>query len=66
MNNFEKIKQMSFDEILDFLNKITDSTGVCSYCKFYNNFLKGDLSVLRCGHICRDGVEQWLLQEVEE
>lgn len=61
MNNFEKIKSMTVDEMAEWL----DNQLSCSFCeKFLNK---------TCGH-CEDfcyskrpkRIKQWLLAEVEE
>jgi hypothetical protein len=56
MNNFEKIKQMTVEELAKFMTKNAHKVG-----KFYMKDLPR-LEVL----VYADGFKQWLLQEVEE
>lgn len=56
MNNFEKIKQMTVDEMAEFMTKNVHKVG-----KFYMQDLPS-LDVL----VFVDSFKQWLLQEVEE
>ena len=55
MNNFEKIKQMTVDEMAECISE-TPNCGKCTLA---------DLD-LACHCKCVDGIKQWLLQEVEE
>jgi hypothetical protein len=64
MNNFEKIKQMTVDEMAEWL---TDEIGLsCSECKYYeasegcNNGFSG------CETAATEHYHDWLMQEVEE
>ena len=52
MTNYEKIKAMSVDEMVDFINK----TNACEKCA-HNNCCDGE---------CRSGIREWLESEVEE
>lgn len=59
MTNFERIKGMSVDEMVAFINHETD--GICSCCNLYPS--KKD----RCYEIkgmCERGIKQWLETEV--
>lgn len=56
MNNFEKIKQMTVDEMAEFMTKNVHKVG-----KFYMQDLPR-LDVLVFAY----GFKEWLLQEVEE
>ena len=59
MNNFEKIKQMSVDEMAEFLCKGHNCKNLCAFYVDNNS----------CADIykdCQDGIKQKLLQEVEE
>ena len=53
MNNYEKIKQMSVDEMAKQLLSYMD----CDFCP-----AKSKLCLFRC----HKNIKQWLLQEVEE
>lgn len=56
MNNYEKIKNMSFDEMVTFL---TDS-GDCDVCTC-------DMEEDKCLTVgCSNGIRQWLQQESEK
>lgn len=55
MNNYEKIKSMSVDEMAEFFH----SKGGCLYCVDENN---SDCNAQRG---CIDGIKQWLLAESE-
>ena len=52
MNNFERIKQMSVDEMVLFLNS-------CEYCTLWGTGCD-------CETDCEKGITEWLMQEVEE
>lgn len=55
MNNYERIKNMSLDEIALFVEKIGNN---CHFCVLQN---------LDCiGNNCKEGIKQWLLSESEE
>ena len=54
MNNYEKIKQMSVEEMAAYLASITN----CGSCKAYD--------VEKCMKECTKTLEEWLLSEVEE
>ena len=68
MNNYEKIKQMTVEEMAEFINELTNSGEyTCCYCKFYNDFYKDNQEFeFICEMNCVEGIKQWLLQEVEE
>jgi hypothetical protein len=64
MNKYEKIKQMTVEEMADLILDFTNDEYTCSYCKFYDDYLT---TGVECNpDKCKEGVEQWLLQEVEE
>lgn len=50
MTNFEKIKNMSVEELADFICELVD----CDYCPRY------------CSGCCKYSWVQWLKNEVEE
>lgn len=53
MNNYEKIKNMTVEEIPHWLAK-----NVCNYCIYQK---------IKCNDFkCSDGIKQWLLKEGEE
>lgn len=54
MNNFERIKQMTVDEMAECIIE-TSSCGICTL---------GDL--LACHYECFKGVKQWLLEEYKD
>ena len=68
MNNFKRIKNMTVDEMAEFIDELSNSGEyTCSYCKFYNDYLEqDDDSDLQCNHTCVEGIKQWLLEECEE
>ena len=59
MNNFEKIKQMSVDEMAEFLCKHHDCARLCAFYEDIN-------SCLEVYKDCKEGIKQYLLQEVED
>ena len=63
MNNYEKIKSMSVDEMAEWISK-TDCSNTCVYHTEYDRIYE---NLEGCtGMICTDGIKQWLLAEVEE
>lgn len=59
MTNYDRIKQMSIEEMANFINN--DCNGVCGCCVFRAN--------TRCYEDedkCKLGIKEWLEQEVEE
>jgi hypothetical protein len=57
MNNYEKIKQMTVEEMAVYM----DSFNVCNYCNI------GFEECVRAGtEPCIEANKKWLLQEVEE
>lgn len=54
MNNYEKIKNMTVDEMAEFL--LQECINIC----VYNNE-----ECLDYGADCKDGIKQWLEQESE-
>ena len=56
MNNFEKIKNMTLDEMAKYLTKIT--ANYCEYCPLQKKCENEDI-------YCRDSIKQWLQQESE-
>lgn len=59
MNNFEKIKRMTVDEMAEFLSKQDNFKCLCVFYEDYN-------TCLDVCKDCKDGIKQYLLQEVEE
>ena len=59
MNYFEKIKQMTVDEMAEFLSKQDNFKCLCAFYEDNN-------TCLDMYKDCKDGIKQWLLQEVEE
>lgn len=64
MNNFERIKKMSLDEMAEF-------SSIFQRCCFCIASSKEDGMTVKDGAICRklkckDGIKQWLQQEVRE
>ena len=59
MNNFEKIKQMTVEELANWLDDVsTECSDMC---------IVGYKPMLACsGEFCKNNIKQWLLQEVEE
>jgi hypothetical protein len=57
MNNFEKIKQMTVEEIAKTLYETK-----CVYCTYFYSKKQEPCDVRKCLW----NIEQWLLQEVEE
>ena len=55
ITNYEKIKQMSIDEMADFLPIAGE---YCEVCRFYRDTCVGDKD-------CKEVVKQWLQQESE-
>ena len=53
MNNFEKIKSMTIDEMVAFLRK-ADCRNICDYYEHFDG---------ECN--CNMGIKQWLLNEVK-
>lgn len=54
MNRYELFKNLSFNELVDFLLGINK----CSYCKYY-------VKRKHCfNKICRKGIEEWLSEEI--
>ena len=56
MNKFEKIKNMTLDEMAKYLTKIT--ANYCEYCPLQKKCENEDI-------YCRDSIKQWLQQESE-
>ena len=53
MTNFEKIKKMSVDELVDFIAEPCSNS-----CVYHSN--------CNVGEDCEDGVKKWLESEAEE
>ena len=74
MKNFEKIKQMTVDEMAEELECFQDTNSKCDFCIYYKKVEKqGELPYLTYYECinnddieCIDGIKEWLLQEVEE
>lgn len=63
MKNFEKIKNMSIDEMVIFIRDLTGDEYTCSNCTDEDcdqSFLNRDYNR------CNKGIKQWLESEVEE
>lgn len=54
MNNFEKIKQMTVEEMAEFLDKASEEC--CYICNFNFDTCKLDAD-------CQGNIKQWLLSE---
>ena len=63
MNNFEKIKQMSVDEMAEIFNR--KFCEECAYKEMNFDDWK-DCDAICWAHISNNHYQQWLLQEVEE
>ena len=55
MNNYKKIKQMTVDEMAEFLS----NRAACGFCIYEFDECNEAIG-------CVEGIKQWLLQEVEE
>lgn len=60
MNNYEKIKQMTVEEIAE--NIKCNALNECKFCIHSDTCLATEYQRKRC----LEGIKQWLLQEVEE
>ena len=63
MNNYEKIKNMTLDEMAEWL-----CANTCNYCIYHNSNDKNNkLPLYRClsTKYCKYGVKQWLQAESE-
>ena len=58
MNNYEKIKQMTIEEMAEHFLNIRNT---CITCVAFLETCNGDSE-----NDCIDNIKQWLLQEVEE
>jgi hypothetical protein len=56
MNNFERIKQMTVDEMVQFVRHATSCEDICSFYKSCS-FERID---------CNTGIKQWLLKEYKD
>lgn len=59
MNNFEKIKAMTLDEMAEYLTKLTAT--YCEYCIF-KEFCENDENNLSC----REVLKKWLEEKSED
>jgi wobble nucleotide-excising tRNase len=59
MNNFEKIKQMTVEEMANWLDNVSEECSDMCIASL-------DDSIMCYPSNCRDNIKQWLLQEVEE
>ena len=59
MNNFEKIKNMTVDEMAEYLTKLTAT--YCEYCTF-KEFCEKDENNLSC----REVLKKWLEEKSED
>ena len=67
MINYENIKNMTVDEMAEFIVELSNSGEyTCSYCKYYNDCLNNNTEDnFDCDmQNCVEGVKLWLLQEV--
>lgn len=63
MTNFEKIKNMSVEELADKISWLIDDCDECpirNFCNLYNDYKFQDFDT------CSGTWEQWLKSEVEE
>ena len=58
MTNYDRIKQMSIEEMATMLDNFRLDCSYCPACDFCNKSFKDEE--------CRDIVKKWLEQEVEE
>ena len=69
MNNYEKIKQMTVEQMAKFLKKHFDEYGEhfgCYSCTNYETHHYPD-DCGKCEYLkCGGNIKKWLLQEVEE
>lgn len=72
MNNYEKIKQMSIEEMAKFIDELTNSGEyTCGYCIY--DYIDEELEECHSDKLggCTDkirttGIKQWLESEVED
>ena len=60
MNNYEKIKNMSIEKMVNFIRELTNDEYTCSYCiddDCEGNFLDRDYNR------CNKGIKLWLQSE---
>ena len=58
MNNYDRIKSMSVEEMAEFIERMTEHLEICTRCPAYK---------MCDAHIkCGENIKQWLLQEVSE
>lgn len=63
LTNFQKIKNMSLDEMVEFIRDASGDEYICSYCSDEDcegSFLNRDYNR------CNKGMKQWLQEESEE
>lgn len=60
MNNYEKIKNMSIEEMQTFIYDFMKEYEVCAYCPIRNFCHKTDKTIT-----CKNVVKQWLESEEE-
>ena len=65
MNNFERIKSMSIDEIVKWIRELTNDEYTCDNCAFYDEDCEGEF-LNRDYNKCNKGIKQWLESEVKE
>ena len=61
MTQFERIKNMSIDNLANFIDEI----GACRLCKYkgtYNCYAEGYVGTLTCFN----GIKEWLESDVED
>lgn len=61
MNNYENIKQMTIEQMTDFIFKMTD-TGInaCSYCICEHSQIACNMQT------CQEGIKQWLMKGINQ
>lgn len=62
MTNFHRIKEMSVDEMVDFIENETD--GICECCVFH--YKRHEERCWDKDGMCKEGIKKWLEREVEE
>lgn len=64
MNNYERIKQMSVDEMAEFIDELGDECP-CSFCQFHTSNNPQQNLEFKCFVDCVKGVKLWLQKECE-
>jgi hypothetical protein len=63
MNNFERIKNFSVDEMAEWVGK---NLGLKCHCCKYHDFVNGCQTTRDCEEVIIEQRKQWLLEECEE